>query len=108
MIETYNSLINNISTKDLNLLQKKDFIKKVERLDQEGRELFFFLIHCYSEQHSTKKKKKKYVCPYNGQQSKNSLAYNLLDFPNELKQLLYRFISMHIQKMEEENDRRPN
>jgi len=94
----YTTLLPNLPVKDLTVLQKNDFIKKVAILDLEGRELIFALIKCYFIEHNNDK----FAIPYNGQLAKDRIDFDLLEFPVELRQLLYKFVTLHGKKVMED------
>jgi hypothetical protein len=95
----YSSLINNISEKDLTILQKNNFVKKISKLDTDTHELFYALIKCYYIEHE---KRDVLSIPYSGELSKDKITFDLNQFPNKLKQLLYKFMSIHNKKLEED------
>lgn len=96
----YDSLQTNLKDKDLTTRQKGDFIKKIVEIDQEGQELVFALIKTYSNNDNDF-----LLLPYDGKYVSNDIVYDLDKFPNKLKQLLYKFIKMHITKLREDRKR---
>ena len=104
----YNSLITNIPTKDLSVKQKEEFIKKVQNIDSKGRDLIFALIQFYRIENNNKDIKN--IIPYNGvsevtKENTENLTWSLGDFPIKLRNILYKFIVMHMQTMEDDAKR---
>lgn len=99
----YTMLMTNIPKKDLTIPQKNDFISKIKTLDQEGYEHVYTLIKCYFANHI--EDVNNVSIPYSGKVHSDRIDFNLLDLPNELRQLLYKFILTHVAKMKEEKDR---
>jgi len=97
MFPLYNSLNKNIPNKNLTITQKNEFINRVNNLDNEGHSLIFALIKCYYND----EEKDNSQIPYEGKATNNNIEYNLSDLPSKLQQILYKFISLHISRMEE-------
>lgn len=97
MFPLYNSLNKNIPNKNLTITQKNEFIKKIETIDNEGHSLIFALIKSYYND----EEKDNSQIPYQGKVINNNIEYNLSDLPAKLQQILYKFISLHISRMEE-------
>jgi hypothetical protein len=47
--------------------------------------------------------KSTFKIPYGGKYVKTDLKFDLNELPNELKQILYKFTTMHYKTMEEED-----
>ena len=95
----YTTLNTNLQKKDLTVLQKNEFMKKIQELDSKGHELIYALIKCYFlENDSTEP----FIIPYNGKLAKDRIEFNLLDFPPVLKQMLYKFVIIHQKKILED------
>jgi hypothetical protein len=97
----YSVLSENIPKKDLTIPEKTDFMKKIIELDVDGYELIYALIKYYYIQD----KGNAMSIPYKGTVLKNAVKFNLLDFPSQLKQILYKFILMHRKKIEEDKEK---
>jgi hypothetical protein len=95
----YTTLNNNLPTKDLTILQKNDFIRKIPSLDFKAHELIYALIKCYFLENDNGEA---FSIPYKGKLAKDRIEFNLLDFPPGLKQLLYRFVILHQKKLIED------
>jgi hypothetical protein len=94
----YTSLVSGLNNKDLNVLQKNELVNKISSLPQDTQELIYALIKCYYIEHN----KDKIGLPYKAQIIKDKLEFNLLDFPNELRQMLYKFVNLHSKKVIED------
>jgi hypothetical protein len=93
----YTSLITNLPTKDLTVLEKQALIKDIATLDTDAHELIYALIKSYYLEHSGGDE-----IPYNGKIQKDRISFSLLDMPVKLRRLLYRFISLHVKKLAED------
>lgn len=105
----YNSLVKDIPTKDLTVKQKEDFIDKIQNIDNTGRDLVYALIQFYRIENGD------VSCdiPYKGVSEKinkntENLSWTFTDFPIKLRYILYKFIVLHVQNMEEEKARQDN
>lgn len=97
----YTSLIKDISENDLTTVQKRNFIKKIDEIDKNGQELIYALIKCYQLENNDKNTS--FTLPYNGLFNENNVIFDLDNLPKKLKQLLYKFINIHLTKMNEDN-----
>ena len=88
--------------KDLNKAEKKEFLEKIQQLDDKGYELAFVLIKIYSDSHSTKMED---IVPYSGICTGRDIKFEYKNIPFRLRQMLYKFITAHIETMEENNKR---
>jgi hypothetical protein len=88
-----------LSTVELSSAQKTTFLKKIDKIDKNGMELIYALICAYQLIES---EGSNYIIPYNGKQAQNEITFDIDEFPPHLKQILHKFISMHIKSMEEE------
>lgn len=95
----YLTLISNLPEKDLTVIQKNDLIKKISTLDPDAHELIYALVKCFFIEHS---KGNSLSLPYGGILIKDKIEFNLLDFPNKLRQLLFKFVNIHKKKMDED------
>lgn len=92
--------------KDLTIKQKDEFILNINRIDQEGIDLIYALIKFYE------KDTKNIVAEITKQNGSkdwelnfeySTIDYDLDLFPTDLKQILYKFLQLHINKMLEES-----
>jgi len=95
----YTSLSSDLLEKDLTSTQKTYFLKNIKKMDLTGHELIYALVKVYSREHS---EHNSYILPYKGKFIKEDLAFDLNNFPNKLKQMLYKFVKIHIKKMKED------
>jgi len=101
----YNNILSKIQETDVTktdlTISQKEFISKI-KLDQKGNENMYLLIKCYYIDHE----KSKYDIPYSGKhiKSKNGIKFDIDILPIPLKQMIYRFIKLHSQTMNEDNE----
>ena len=105
----YDSLNKNFPKKDLTVKEKEEFLNKIENIDEAGRDLVYALIQFYRIENE--KELPSNVLPYKGireetSKGKENVTWNFTDFPIKLRHILYKFIQMHTQSMEEDTFRR--
>jgi len=101
----YSSLCNELPNKDLTSVQKADFVKKVDAMDQDGHELIYALIKTF---YIDKENNSPFILPYGGKVVKNEMSYDMDNIPVELRQLLYKFAKIHTKKMKEDSKMEKN
>lgn len=97
----YDTLISTVPNKDLTVLQKKEMIKRIPALDQDAHELLYALIKSFYIEHQSNHSVNLEL-PFNASLQKNKIVFNLLELPNKLRQLLYKFITIHNKKLQED------
>ena len=103
----YDNILKDSKETNLTATQKKSFIKKMQNIDTSGHELIYALIKTY--QIDNKEQNTSFTLPYDGEYiDNNNIAFDLDKMPNKLKHILYKFINIHIDKMEEEKDKQNN
>ena len=102
----YDNLLTDISNTDLTTSQKDEFMKLVKNIDVDGIERIYVLIRMYQLENS--EDKSTFKIPYGGKFVKNDIKFDLNELPNELKQLIYKFVKIHSSTMEEENNIKKN
>lgn len=105
----YDSLNKDFSKKDLTVKEKEEFLNKIENIDETGRDLIYALIQFFHIENE--KDFSSNVLPYKGireetSKGKENLTWTFTDFPIKLRHILYKFIQMHTQSMEEDTVRR--
>jgi len=89
------------TTKDLTVAQKTSLVKKIAGLDNDGFETIAIIIKIFEQR---EKNEKSCVFPYDGKITNNGLTSNididLLTLPIKLRHMLYKFVEMHYNKME--------
>jgi hypothetical protein len=95
----YTTLKKNISKKDLTIVQKNDLVNKISSMQTDQHELVYALIKSYFLE---KDKVQNVILPYKGKIIKENIEFNLTDLPIELRQILFKFITIHEQKVKEE------
>ena len=98
----YDSLNTNVKNKDLTVLHKKDFIKKINILDHNGHELIYALIRIY--QMENEEDNTSFTLPYNGSYINKDMKFEMSNLPHKLKHILYKFIKVHLKKMKDEKN----
>lgn len=104
----YDNLSQDLPNKELTQKQKQEIIKNISQIDTNGLELIYSLVHYYFNSNEQD-------CiisdlPYGGIKVKNDnnthdVTWDIDCFPTKLKQLLYKFVSMHLKSIEEKFDR---
>ena len=100
----YITMMTGIPDKDLTVLQKKEFIEKVSTVDSDTYELIYALIKCFYIENSGEK----LAIPYKGFLSDKGVNFDLSEFPNKLRQLLYKFVNAHKKKLLEDESYKKN
>lgn len=96
----YDSLSKDISHADLTAAQKRSFIKRISTIDENGHDLVYALIRMYQVENN--EKNTSFTLPYNGTFVDSDIHFDLDKFPPTLKQILFKFLAVHIDKMKEE------
>jgi hypothetical protein len=96
----YDSLLTGLPDKDLTVAQKNNFLKRVAKIDQGGIVLVYALIRVYQRENSDDDLVM--TSPYKCKLVNDTAEFDLERFPTELKQLLYKFITMHLKRMKDE------
>lgn len=96
----YDSLSKDIPNVDLTPTQKRAFIKRISTIDKNGHDLVYALVRMYQVENI--EENTSFILPYNGTFVDNDINFDLDKFPVDLKQILFRFIGVHIDKMNEE------
>jgi len=104
----YDNLNQELPTKDLTLKQKDEFSKNILKIDTNGMELIYALIHVYFMRNESVTEI--VDIPYLGTKIENEnnnydVTWEIGNFPIKLRQLLYKFISMHLKTLIEESNR---
>jgi hypothetical protein len=104
----YDNLLQELPNKELTQRQKQDIIKNILSVNLNGLELIYSLIHFYYIQNE--KDSVISELPYNGIKVKNdnntyNVTWDIDLFPTKLKQLLHKFISIHLKSIGENPDR---
>lgn len=94
----YTSLSKDITNKDLTVAQKKSFLTKIDKMDKNGHESMYALIRMYQSEN----KNEYSTTPYDGVLNDTNINFDLNKFPNILKQILFKFLGIHMKKMKEE------
>ena len=96
----YEILLKETINEDLSTKEKDEFIKLVKNVDQNGFDILYSLIRIFQLENN--EDKSTFKIPYGGKFVKNDLNFNLNDLPCKLKQILYKFLLLHIKAMKKE------
>ena len=96
----YDRISKDITDTDLSKSQKELFIKRINRMDTEGHELTYALIRMYQVENN--EENTSFTLPYSGIYSGNDVVFDIDKLPNKLTQILFKFLYIHIKKMNEE------
>ena len=93
----YDNLYKNATNKDLTAKQKKNFIKEVDAMDINAKELMYALIKTYFINHNDNSSD----IPYSGQitnkkGSQQDISWDFQSFPKNLRQILNNFLLMNL------------
>lgn len=100
----YNDLVRDIKSKELTSKERNEFLTMIEKLDENGKELFYVLVFYYFSQ---SKQDNLFIFPYEGTYIKHQpecvdVSWDLNKFPPKLKQILYKFLMKHMAKLAED------
>lgn len=96
----YDSLSKDIPNVDITPIQKRSFIKKISKIDKNGNDLVYALIRMHQVENN--EENISFILPYNGKFVDSDINFDLDKFPKYLKQILFKFLGVHIDKMKEE------
>ena len=99
----YDNLMKETTNDDLTTKQKDNFMKLIKSVDQNGAELVYALIRMYQLENDDDKST--FKIPYGGKYIKSDMTFNLIDLPNQLKQVLFKFLQLHTETMKEKEDK---
>lgn len=95
----YYSLKNDTKPLDLTPEQKEDLLFNIKKMDEKGCELFFILLKLHEIDTMPEALD---GLPYECRYVSKEYRFDLEKFPDHLKQILYKFVKMHVKNMEEE------
>jgi hypothetical protein len=98
MFPLFEQLYKETQDKDLSTSQKKTFLSKMEKIDQEGMNLMHALISAYQED----SEESRTLIPYDGKKIGSDISFNLETLPLHLRQILHKFVLMHIKRIVDE------
>ncbi len=97
----YDNLAKDVPNTDLTKKQKKELIAAIESIDDHGCELIYALIRMHEVENSSS-----YGCfklPYSGVFIEDvKIVFDIEQFPNKLKRIIFNFVNMHSLKMKED------
>lgn len=101
----YDNLKKDIPKKDLTIKQKEELINSVLKMDNNAKEIIYVLIQYYNAEYTVNKYSDD--IPFNAIKKQNSplecdISWSLTDIPIQLRQILYKFMLLHIKNKAEE------
>ena len=91
-IPLYDNLYKKSNTCDLTVSKKKKLVKLVNDMNDNEHELLYMLVRNYQMEHYDNT----LTVPYNGKFDENKLlVFNIDNFPNRLKNMIYHFSVMN-------------
>ncbi len=99
----YDIMMKDTKTADLTVKQKNDFLAKMLLIDKNGYELIYALIRVFEI--NNEDLPSSFKLPYSGKFIDKDMHFDLEKLPLKLRQVLYKFINVHLEKMEEEKNK---
>jgi hypothetical protein len=87
--------------KDLSISQKEELIQHLSNMDKTGIELVYVLIQYHMMKHDDISKSPIENVYNENQDGTYNIQYNLSQFPGELKNILYKFVLLHVESIQE-------
>jgi len=97
----YDSMIKGTAKTDLTIKNKQEFSTLIDQMDKSGHELVYALIRMYQLENQEIEEIGK--IPYFGKTVGIDVEFDLENFPNKLKHLLFKFLKVHIEKMKDDS-----
>jgi hypothetical protein len=97
----YDQLSKDISQKELTIKQKDKFMILISDIDINGYELIYALIRVYQLEKT--EESSSFKLPYEGKYVNKDMMFDLNQLPTELKQILFKFLQIHTEKMKEDS-----
>jgi hypothetical protein len=105
----YDIIANSINNENFSYTSEK-LLKQIKQLDKEGMELLFVILRIYSIRNT---KCKLLDLPFKAQklnekidgitsEVSNDIKFNLCEIPEELQNMIYKFVELHLRKQSEE------
>lgn len=104
----YDILLKDLVDEDLSLDNKKELIELIHTLDDKCHQNIFSLIRMYGIRANSGNIENLGNIPFDGQTDNKNVKFNLDKLPNIIKQMIYKFIFIHRDKMKEEKEERKN
>lgn len=102
----YDNLKNISKKRDLTVAQKKKFINNIRKIDHDGHELIYALIHTH--QITQEEGPTSFTLPYRGYRTGNNnedIQFDLDELPIKLRHILHKFVMIHMEKLKEEQEK---
>lgn len=92
----YSSILSMVSSKDLTVNNKKEFLLNVSNMDNDGYATLYALIKTHYINNNESKNPN---VPYNCKFDNGDVQFDLNDLPPQLRQILFEFSKRHMKKM---------
>ena len=97
----YDNLIKDLDNEEMTPKEQDKFMKLIKTFDISGYEIIYILILCYQIENN--EIANTMVLPYSGKFINNDITFDINEFPQDLKKILFKFVKIHTKKMKEEN-----
>ena len=94
----YDILLKESTNDDLSLEQKKELTDIIPSIDNKGHQNIFTIIRMHGLKTNSGNI---FDIPYDGKKIVRDIKFNVDKLPNVVKQMLYRFVKIHIEKTNE-------
>lgn len=89
----YDTLYRETTDNDLTNAEKASLVKNIKKMDKIGHELIYVMIKIHEANNGK---------TYDIKQTKGDIKIDLDNLANKLKQIIWKFSTVHLKKMEEE------
>jgi hypothetical protein len=97
MIPVYEMLSESSMDIELSLEEKEMLTRNVKEMNQIGHELVYVIIKSYEKENS----KDITAYPYEGKPLKTGVKFDIDNFDNRLKQIIFKFSKLHLETQRE-------
>uniref|UniRef100_A0A6C0KPV8 NET domain-containing protein n=1 Tax=viral metagenome TaxID=1070528 RepID=A0A6C0KPV8_9ZZZZ len=102
LIHLFNSLKKDVQKENFPNDKREALLKHIALLDEKGQEMLYVIIKYH--QLETKKDAIDQL-PYESKFVSKNIRFDIEKFPNDLKYMIEKFVSMHLSLMEDEKNR---
>ena len=95
----YDILVKDSPNVDLTIEEKKYIVSTIPLLNDEAHKNIFTIIRLHGLKNSSSKV---FDIPYSGQKINNDIRFTISKLPNIVKQMIYRFVCIHVKTKEED------
>jgi len=101
-----NHLYKNLSLNNTILVNKESqdfFLKNIKNIDEKGHEMIYILIKIFEIENNASFEQ--YKLPYEGVGTPpKEMKFDLEKIPEKLKKIIFKFLTIHLKNMEEEQN----